>query len=57
MEKCLVCGMEVEISESAESTIYKNKTYYFCTTLCKVMFLQEPDKYLNGIHAKKNSKR
>jgi len=45
MEYCKVCGMEVEISESTESTIYKNKTYYFCTTLCKVMFLQEPEKY------------
>ena len=46
MEYCKVCGMEVEISESAESTVYKNKTYYFCTTLCKVLFLQEPKKYI-----------
>lgn len=56
MEYCKVCGMEVEISESAESTIYKNKTYYFCTTLCKIMFLQEPGKY-TGIDNKSKTNK
>jgi len=46
MEHCIVCGMDVEISENAESTVYKNKTYYFCTTLCEIIFLQEPEKYI-----------
>ncbi|GBD91932.1 YHS domain protein [bacterium BMS3Abin04] len=47
MERCIVCGMDVKISKPVESTIYKNKTYYFCTTLCMVLFLQVPEKYID----------
>ena len=41
-----VCGMEIKDINSAEKTEYKGKTYYFCTTLCKVQFEQDPEKYV-----------
>jgi len=56
MEYCKVCGMEVEISESAESTVYKNKTYYFCTNLCNILFIEEPEKYISTAKNRKNKK-
>ncbi len=49
MERCIVCGMDVVNSENTESTVIKDKTYYFCTALCKVLFLQEPEKYLDSV--------
>jgi len=52
MERCIVCGMDVKVSKTVESTIYKNKTYYFCTTLCMVLFLQVPEKYVKSTQTK-----
>ncbi len=46
MEKDPVCGMEVEDTSNAETYVYKDKTYYFCTTLCKIQFEQNPEKYI-----------
>ncbi|NOX17792.1 MAG: YHS domain-containing protein [Chlorobi bacterium] len=48
MEHCIVCGMEVKVSNEAESMNYENKIFYFCTTLCKVLFEQEPKKYIDA---------
>jgi len=42
-----VCGMEVTDTSNAESYEYKGKTYYFCTTLCKIQFEHNPKKYIN----------
>ena len=56
MEHCIVCGMEVKISETAESTIHKNKTYYFCTNLCKILFIEKPEKYIGTAKDRKNKK-
>ncbi len=46
MEKDPVCGMEVADTSNAESYEYKGKTYYFCTTLCKIQFEHDPEKYI-----------
>jgi len=47
MEKDPVCGMEVKDTSNAEFYEYKGKIYYFCTTLCKIQFEQDPDKYIS----------
>jgi YHS domain-containing protein len=42
-----VCGMEIKDTSNTEKCEYNGKTYYFCTTLCKIMFELEPEEYLN----------
>lgn len=44
---CPVCDMDVE-KETSPSTVYKNKTYYFCMDDHKELFLKSPEKYLNA---------
>lgn len=41
-----VCGMEIKDISKAEKTEDKGKTYYFCTTLCKIQFIQNPEKFV-----------
>lgn len=45
-----VCGMEIipQSGTKAEKSDYKGKTYYFCSTLCKVQFEQNPEKYVKA---------
>ncbi len=45
MERDPVCGMEIKNTIKAERIEYKGKAYYFCSTLCKIQFEQEPGKY------------
>ena len=41
-----VCGMTVDPSSSkGGSSVFQNKTFYFCSTKCKTKFDQEPIKY------------
>ena len=45
----LVCEMEVDPAEAkAERLVsqYKGKTYYFCCTMCKESFDEDPRKYV-----------
>lgn len=49
MEKDPVCGMDIKDFSKAESHNYKGKIYYFCTTLCRIQFEQDPEKYLNKV--------
>jgi YHS domain-containing protein len=48
MEKDPVCGMMVDEEKAAATSVYKGKTYYFCSLGCKVAFEKDPEKYLNG---------
>ena len=48
---CAVCEMEVDPA-SAPNSVYKTKTYYFCSEGHKKLFDATPDKYL---HAAKKS--
>jgi YHS domain-containing protein len=45
MAKDPVCGMNVDESKAAGSSVYKGKTYYFCAQSCKTRFDKEPEKY------------
>ncbi len=40
-----VCGMEVDEKSTEFTTLFKNKTYYFCSEKCKFEFESDPDKY------------
>jgi YHS domain-containing protein len=46
MAKDPVCGMNVEESKAAATSIYKGQTYYFCAKVCKESFDKDPEKYL-----------
>jgi YHS domain-containing protein len=46
MAKCPVCGMMVD-ENTAPSSEYKGKTYYFMNPTHKTMFDNEPEKFLN----------
>ncbi len=41
-----VCKMNIEESEAAATSIYKEITYYFCSIHCKEDFEKEPEKYV-----------
>lgn len=45
MAKDPVCNMEVNEKETAATSTYKDKTYYFCAAGCKTAFDKEPEKY------------
>ncbi len=44
-QKDPVCGMEVDPADSKESSVYKGKTYRFCSSHCKADFDKNPAKY------------
>jgi YHS domain-containing protein len=46
MTKCPVCGMMVDVN-TAPTTEYKGKKYYFHMPEHKVMFEKDPEKFLN----------
>lgn len=46
MAKDLVCGMDVKEEKAVATSLYKGKTYYFCTETCKQKFDENPEKYI-----------
>lgn len=42
----LVCGMELDPSETKLHVEYKGEVYYFCSTVCKNHFVNDPQKYV-----------
>jgi Cu+-exporting ATPase len=46
MVKDLVCGMEVDENKAAGKSVYNGQNYYFCSTVCKKKFDEEPDKFI-----------
>ena len=45
MAKDPVCGMTVNEKTAAGSSVYLDKTYYFCRN-CKLAFDKNPSKYV-----------
>ncbi|NQT79096.1 MAG: heavy metal translocating P-type ATPase [Candidatus Aminicenantes bacterium] len=43
-----VCGMEVKEEETAGSSLYKGKKYYFCSKNCKENFDENPEEYIKS---------
>jgi Cu+-exporting ATPase len=46
MVKDVVCGMNIREEETAGSSVYKEKNYYFCSRACKRKFDENPEEYL-----------
>ena len=46
MAKDVVCGMTVDEKTAVAKSIYKGKTYYFCSPGCKKAFDANPTKYV-----------
>ena len=42
-----VCGMQIEESDAAGKSEYKEQTFYFCSAACKTRFDDEPETYIN----------
>jgi Cu+-exporting ATPase len=42
-----VCGMTVDPQNAAGSSVYQDKTYYFCSKGCVAKFEADPEKYLH----------
>lgn len=40
-----VCGMEVDPQNSAFASVYRGRTYRFCSASCRDKFEQSPAKY------------
>lgn len=45
---CAVCSMDVDAA-SAPTSVYKGKTYYFCSKDHKEQFDAGPEKFIGGI--------
>jgi YHS domain-containing protein len=43
-----VCGMELDEKKVTQKSVYKGKTYYFCSATCRKDFEKEPEKYIKG---------
>jgi YHS domain-containing protein len=46
MAKCPVCGMMVD-EDSAPTTVFRGKRYYFHKAQHKIMFKRDPEKFLS----------
>lgn len=46
MAKDPICGMTVEESRAAGSSVCKGETYYFCSMHCKETFDKDPESYI-----------
>lgn len=53
MEKDPVCNMDVDEEKAAATSVYKDKTYYFCARGCKEKFDKEPEKFISFISKEK----
>ena len=40
--------MEVDEKTARHKTVYKGNTYYFCAPGCKIVFEENPEKYLKA---------
>jgi Cu+-exporting ATPase len=41
-----VCGMQIDEKKAAGTSIYKGKTYFFCSVSCKAKFEKNPATYI-----------
>ncbi len=44
----LVCEMKVDPLNPPYKFLYKGKTYYFCSEVCKHLFERVPEKYIKA---------
>ena len=44
-----VCKMEVDPRTAVDKTVFKGETYYFCSSKCKKLFDDAPEKPLEEV--------
>lgn len=42
-----ICGMELDPSDTKLHVEHKGEVYYFCNTVCKNHFVNDPQKYIS----------
>lgn len=47
MKICIVCNLALKDLNEAECAFYNNEVYYFCSSLCKILFLYELERFLS----------
>ena len=45
MAKDPVCQMEVYERDAEDTSQYRGRTFYFCSTACREQFDQDPEQY------------
>jgi len=40
-----ICGMMIESTKAAGTSLFQGKTFYFCSTGCRTTFEKNPAKY------------
>jgi YHS domain-containing protein len=45
MEKCPICGLEVDKDRPAATLKYQAETYYFSSPECRDEFMRNPERY------------
>lgn len=56
MKKDPVCGMDVDPSNSAGSSLYQGETIYFCSLNCKTKFDAEPERYMGRVQGEETAR-
>ncbi|GBD91030.1 copper-transporting P-type ATPase [bacterium BMS3Abin04] len=51
-----VCEMEVQEDQDGERVLFRGEIYHFCSTLCRVLFEENPEKYLHKANNKVDKK-
>lgn len=47
MEKDPVCGMLVDTKRAVATSIYKGKSFWFCSASCKEKFEKDPGRFIS----------
>ncbi len=42
-----ICLTEIAEDEAPAKSVYKGQTFYFCAESCKMMFEEDPEKYID----------
>ena len=53
----VVCNMEIDEKTAKWKSEYKEKTYYFCSPMCKQKFDRSPEKYVKQLDSTWKSKQ
>lgn len=48
MAKDPVCGRAVTLQQAVGRRLYEGQTYYFCQTICRELFEQNPRQYASS---------
>lgn len=48
MIKDPICGMTVDPRTAAFRVPYRGQTYFFCSQMCRMMFIREPEKHVTA---------